>query len=66
MSILQGSFGLPIFSPYLYSYLATGKYVNVDINDDEVPEPAAQALLKQVIHELYVTTAWFKPCPFIN
>ena len=58
MSIIQGGFGLPIFSQHLYSYLVTGKYVNLEINNDDVPDPAAQALLKQVIYTLYVTT-WF-------
>ncbi|XP_065892745.1 uncharacterized protein [Dysidea avara] len=48
MSIIQGGFGLPIFSQHLYSYLVTGKYVNLEINNDDVPDPAAQALLKQI------------------
>ena len=48
MSIIQGCSGLPIFSLHLYSYLVTGKYVNLEINDDDVPDLAAQALLQQV------------------
>ena len=50
MSIIQGSFGLPIFFQHLYSYLVTGKYVNLEIQNEDVPDPAAQALLQQVMY----------------
>ena len=49
MSILQGGSGLPAFSRHLYSYLTNGKYVNLDIKNEDVPDLAVQALLHHVI-----------------
>ena len=48
MSILQGGSGLPVFSRHLYSYLTNGKYVNLDIKNEDVPDLAVQALLHHV------------------
>ena len=49
MSIIQGGSGLPIFSQHLYSYLTSGKYINLDIKNEDVPDLGVQALLHHVI-----------------
>ena len=36
MSTLQGGSGLPVFSKHLYSYFTTGKYVNLEIKNEDV------------------------------
>ena len=49
MSVIQGGSGLPVFSQHLYSYLTTGKYINLEIKNEDVPDLGARALLQQVI-----------------
>ena len=49
MSILQGGPGLPVFSRHLYSYLTSGKYINLDITNEDVPDLAVQTQLHYVI-----------------
>ena len=48
MSLIQG--GLPIFLKHLYSCLVTGKHVNLEIKNDDVPDLAAQNLPQKVMH----------------
>ena len=49
MSILQGGSGLPVFSQHLYSYLTSGKYINLDIKNEDVTDLAVQAQLHKII-----------------
>ena len=45
---MQGGFGLPILSPHVYTYMTTGKYMDLHITDGDVPDMAVHALLTQV------------------
>ena len=49
MSILQVGSGLPVFSQHLYSYLTSGKYINLDIKNEDVTDLAVQAQLHKII-----------------
>lgn len=49
MSALQGGFGLPLLLPHLYDYLTMGKYTNLNVQNEDVPEPHVRILLQRVI-----------------
>ena len=48
MSILQGGFGLPIFSLPLYQYLVNGDISSVTVSDDDIPDPGLKELVRLV------------------
>lgn len=55
MSILQGGFGLPIFSPSLYQYLVNEDISCITVNDNDIPDPG----LKELVRLVSCTTACF-------
>ncbi len=48
MSIMQGGPGIPVPSPAFYMYWINGCYLDMDLKDDDVPDPAVRELLAQV------------------
>jgi len=48
MSITQGGPGFPILADSVFTYFATGKTTNVQIDVDDLP-PAIKCLVEQVI-----------------
>ena len=49
MSIVQGSgSGFPVFTPHIFSYIATGELQPGAITNEDVPDPSVRLLLEQV------------------
>lgn len=48
MSIAQGGNGFPFLSKVVYSYITSGKYTNIDIDLNDIPDPTLQFALVKV------------------
>lgn len=48
MSIAQGGIGFPVLHPSVYNYIAFGKYIDVAIPDEDVPDTSVCELLQEV------------------
>ena len=58
-STLQGGPGLPILLPAAYKYICTGDYINVIMDNDDVPDPEIRKLLNQVRGTLIIRVTDF-------
>ena len=48
MSIVQGGYGYPLFHPSVYNYFIYGKYTDVCMLDNKVPDPLIAQFIKDV------------------
>ena len=48
MSLMQGGPGFPVLSPHVYEYMSTQQYLDLNIKDDDIPDPLVRLLLTQV------------------
>ena len=51
MNIVQGGSGFPVLSPALYKYMCTGEYLDLPLEDINVPHRQARHLILQVCHD---------------
>ena len=48
MSIIQGGNGFPFLSKPVYSYISCGKYTNIEIMLEDIPDPALKFAVEKV------------------
>lgn len=48
MSIIQGGSGFPFLAKPVYSYISRGKYTNIEIMVDDIPDPALKFAVEKV------------------
>lgn len=48
MNIAQGGSGFPVLSPALYKYMCTGEYIDLPLEDINVPHSQARHRYKNV------------------
>ena len=49
MSVVQGGCGFPFLSRAVYEYIACGKYTNVDVEEEDIPDMCLRFAIQKVI-----------------
>ena len=48
MSVVQGGCGFPFLSRAVYEYIVCGKYTNVDVEEEDIPDGCLTFAIKKV------------------
>ena len=48
MSVIQGGSGFPFLLIPVYSYISSGKYTNIEVMVDDIPDPSLKFAIEKV------------------
>jgi len=48
MSVVQGGCGLPCLAEPVYEYICSGKCTNLDVDNEEIPDPDLKFVIQKV------------------